>query len=105
LIGYDNDPLVYRGKLSAHLAFSIAWTGCQLLGQVSRIKIPVLILHGGSDPLVDPAGSKELYRLIGSPDKTLKIYPGLYHEIHNEPDYLQVLDDIGRWIEQRSIPL
>jgi alpha-beta hydrolase superfamily lysophospholipase len=22
--GYDNDPLVYRGKLSAHLAFSIA---------------------------------------------------------------------------------
>jgi acylglycerol lipase len=101
---YDNDPLVYRGKLSAHLAFSIAWTGGRLLGQVSQIKIPVLVLHGEADQLVDPAGSQRLIRRIGSTDKTLKIYPGLYHEIHNEPEYRQVLDDIVRWIDQRSIP-
>ena len=29
----------------------------------------------------------------GSADKTLKVYDGLYHEIFNEPEQEQVLDD------------
>jgi alpha-beta hydrolase superfamily lysophospholipase len=43
-----------------------------------------------------------LYRAAGSTDKTLKIYPGLYHEIHNEPEKAMVLDDITAWLGTHS---
>jgi hypothetical protein len=35
---------------------------------------------------VDPAGAQMLFETVGSSDKTLKIYEGLYHEIFNEPE-------------------
>jgi alpha-beta hydrolase superfamily lysophospholipase len=39
---------------------------------------------------------------IGSPDKTLKAYQGLYHEILNEPEREQVLDDLCAWLSSRA---
>ncbi len=37
-----------------------------------------------------------------SSDKTLKLYEGLYHEILNEPERLQVLADVVEWLDARS---
>jgi alpha-beta hydrolase superfamily lysophospholipase len=31
----------------------------------------------------------------------LKVYPGLYHEVFNEPERDQVLDDVVSWILER----
>ena len=36
---------------------------------------------------------------ISSEDKTLKIYPELYHEIFNEPERETVLADMLEWCE------
>jgi alpha-beta hydrolase superfamily lysophospholipase len=47
------------------------------------------------------AGSDAYYRGISSTDKELKIYDGLYHEIFNEPERLEVLGDLATWIEAR----
>ncbi|MBP1708063.1 MAG: hypothetical protein H6Q39_1787, partial [Chloroflexi bacterium] len=33
---------------------------------------------------------------------TLKIYPGFYHEILNEPGFSQVLSDMELWLERLS---
>ena len=38
---------------------------------------------------------------IGAADKTLMPYEGLYHEILNEPERDQVLDDICAWLAAR----
>lgn len=97
---YDTDPLVFRGKLSARLAIELIWNMRKLEHQGRRIKIPLLLLHGEADQLVDPQGSRLMLERVSSPDKTLKLYPGLYHEILNEPQYLQVLVDIEHWLEQ-----
>ena len=43
-------------------------------------------------------GSRFLYEEVSSADKTLKIYPGLYHEIFNEPERLQVFSDMEVWL-------
>jgi alpha-beta hydrolase superfamily lysophospholipase len=37
---------------------------------------------------------------VGSRDRTLRIYPGLYHEILNEPERDRVLDDLLRWLDR-----
>ena len=47
------------------------------------------------------SGSRFLHAAISSDDKTLKIYPGLYHEILNEPERDQVLADILAWTDAR----
>mgnify|MGYP000002897242 CR=1 FL=1 len=58
-----------------------------------------LLLQGGADKLVDPEGAQMLFETVGSSDKTIKIYEGLYHEIFNEPERGQVLDHMEQWLE------
>jgi alpha-beta hydrolase superfamily lysophospholipase len=62
---------------------------------------PLLVVHGASDRLVPVAGSRRLVECVGSTDVTLKVYPGLYHEVFNEPERDQVLDDVVAWITER----
>jgi alpha-beta hydrolase superfamily lysophospholipase len=42
-----------------------------------------------------------LVAAVGSPDVELKLYPGLYHEVFNEPEQDQVLDHVVSWINAR----
>lgn len=95
---YENDPLVYRGKIPARTGAELARMWKELPQQMSEIKLPILILHGSSDRLASPQGSKLLYERVSSTDKTLKIYDGLYHEVFNEPEREQVMQDVEQWL-------
>lgn len=63
--------------------------------------MPILVVHGENDQLVSAEGSKRLVECIGSKDVELKVYPELYHEVFNEPEREQVLDDVTAWITAR----
>ncbi len=97
---YENDPLVYRGKIPARTGAELARMWRELPPQMPEIKLPVLILHGSSDHLASPQGSKLLYEKVSSTDKTLKIYDGLYHEVFNEPEREQVMQDVEQWLDR-----
>lgn len=99
---YDNDPLVYRGKLSARLTLGLVSTMLRLESRVSHIRVPLLVMHGEADRLSLPEGSRIVFEKAGSKDKTLKLYPGFYHEILNEPEYIKVLTDIDSWLGQHN---
>lgn len=98
---YINDPLVYTGKMTARLAAEILKTMQQVANEANKITLPLLIIQGGADRLVDPGGARMLYDKVGSTDKDLKIYDGLYHEVFNEPEHEQVLSDVAKWLENR----
>lgn len=98
---YDSDPLNYRGGILARTASELLKTTGIISEKVLDFSLPVLIIHGGSDQLTYPAGSEEFHDKISVKDKTLKIYPDLYHEILNEPERDEVIDDICSWIEAR----
>ena len=95
---YVNDPLVFTGKTTARLAAESLKAMQRVKAGAATITLPLLIVQGGDDHLVDPIGARELYDSVGSTDKTLKIYPGLYHEIFNEPERGQVLSDVESWL-------
>ena len=99
---YDNDPLVYRGRMPAGTLSAIIRASKVIDRNMESITLPLLILHGGADALVSPEGSEQLYERAGSQDKTLKLYEGLYHEILNEPEKKIVLDDIVAWLDERT---
>ena len=65
------------------------------------ITAPLLVVHGEDDQLVSAEGSRRLVECIGSTDVELKVYPDLYHEVFNEPERDQVLDDVTGWIQAR----
>lgn len=98
---YLDDPLVYGGKVSARCAAEMFKAMQRVKAQNAQIEIPLLVLHGEADDLTAPEGSRELYNNVSSQDKTLRIYPQLYHEILNEAERDQVYGDIVEWLAVR----
>jgi acylglycerol lipase len=96
---YVEDPLVHTGKTTARLAAEILRAMQRIPEIAVQITLPILLIQGGADRLVDPEGAKMLFETIQSSDKTIKIYEGLYHEIFNEPERDQVLGDMEQWLE------
>jgi alpha-beta hydrolase superfamily lysophospholipase len=85
---------------------TLGWGG-QTLRTVERIKahmaeidLPLLIVHGGADPLNMPSGAQALYDTVASADKTLKVYPGVLHEPHNDLGHEQLAADVIAWLDR-----
>ncbi|MCC3867671.1 alpha/beta hydrolase [Terrisporobacter mayombei] len=97
---YEKDPLVCHvtvGKIYKECYKAVKY----IYENMSQFEYPVYILHGEDDKIVSSEDSQILYEHISSLDKSLKIYPGLYHEIMNEFDKDKVLEDIHYWLEDR----
>ncbi|HET9084958.1 MAG TPA: alpha/beta hydrolase [Candidatus Limnocylindrales bacterium] len=60
---------------------------------------PTLVMHGLDDGLVPPSAT-EVFE--GVPGVERRTYPGLRHELHNEPEGLDVVDDVIAWLEERA---
>jgi alpha-beta hydrolase superfamily lysophospholipase len=82
---------------------STARFAAEALTEQSRVRaaagggfgMPTLVLHGEDDGLV-PAAASEV--LATAPGVERRTYPGLRHELHNEPEGTQVIDDIIAWL-------
>jgi len=96
---YVNDPLVYTGKITARLGAEYLKAMQRISAEAGTITLPMLILQGSADKLVNPDDARMLYAAVSSIDKTIKIYDGLYHEVFNEPEHEQVLRDVEAWLE------
>ncbi|MCA9934613.1 MAG: lysophospholipase [Ardenticatenaceae bacterium] len=98
---YQKDPLVH-GKVSAR--WSTAFTGAIAWTQAhaADFQPPLLILHGEADRLVAPAGSQTFFENVRQPDKQRIVYPGGYHEPHNDIQKEQVLADVSEWLAKHA---
>lgn len=98
---YKADPLVYHGKIPFGVGRAMLEVSETMPQRAPALTAPLLVVHGECDRLVPVAGSRRLVECVGSTDVTLKVYPGLYHEVFNEPEQDRVLDDIVAWITER----
>jgi alpha-beta hydrolase superfamily lysophospholipase len=97
---YDNDPLVFRGKLPARTAAQILLATGTVSQRLRQLTVPTLVLHGTADTLANPHGSDLIEQRAGAKDLTVERYPGLYHEVFNEPEREKVLTDVVEWLEK-----
>lgn len=95
---YNNDPLVFHGKTPARLAAEMLKAMMRVTAEIGKISLPFIVVQGSADKLVDPSGAQMLYERAGSSDKTLKMYEGLYHEVHNEPERGVMFKDVEDWL-------
>jgi alpha-beta hydrolase superfamily lysophospholipase len=98
---YVNDPLVHTGKTTARLGAELIKSMQRITHEAGAITLPLLIIQGGADRLVDPGGAAMLFETVGSTDKEIKIYDDFYHEVFNEPEHERVLEDVEAWLEKR----
>ena len=97
---YVNDPLVHHGKVSARLLVELFKCMDESVAGAARIKLPIRIMHGREDVMAAAAGSELLHQRISSPDKELKIYDGLFHEIFNEPEGPAIFTEMVEWLNR-----
>lgn len=103
---YLRDPLNYSGGVRARV-------GCEVLRAIEEAQsfpvsfrhVPLLIVHGREDTVCLPSGSEDFVARVRAEsgdrcDVTLRIYPGLLHEVFNEREGPKVLGDVVTWIEK-----
>lgn len=98
---YETDPLVSRRatvRWGTESLNTISW----VKAHATKINIPILLIHGEADRLSLAQGTRSLFEIMTHADKTLRIYPGGYHEPHNDIDHEQVVADIQQWLDQHS---
>lgn len=101
---WDADPLTYKGKLRARFGHQLQTAAIEVQSRLDQLTLPLLIMHGASDQLTDPAGSILVHDQAQSADKTLILWPNLRHEILNEPEQVEVIDRMIRWLDDHTAP-
>jgi alpha-beta hydrolase superfamily lysophospholipase len=97
---YEEDPLVH-GRATARWGVEALAAIERVRGRLPELELPLLVIHGGDDPLNSPDGSRLIADRAGSVDATLLIYEGGRHEPHNDLDWEAAVRDVADWIEAR----
>ncbi len=97
---YKDDPEVYLGPPPRGFL--------RAAGQVEEVRqrfgdlrLPLLAMHGSADLLVSPQALRDLVAGVSSEDLTAVLWPGLWHEIFNEPEKDRVISTMSGWIGAR----
>jgi alpha-beta hydrolase superfamily lysophospholipase len=66
------------------------------------LALPLLLLQGGDDKMIDVPKTRRWFARLGVEDKTYRAYPGAGHTLDFEPDRAQYLADLLGWLSARA---
>ena len=95
---YINDPLVHD-KISPNFSLTFIDTGKWAIENASKLKSPMLLLHGTEDKIIDFKGTQEFAN--NTKKATLKLYKGGYHELQNDLCKEEMLQDVVNWLNSQ----
>ncbi|MDK2979955.1 MAG: hypothetical protein PWQ55_302 [Chloroflexota bacterium] len=95
---YVTDPLVHS-RISARLGLMLLDHGNWILAHASENRNPLLVMIGSQEGIVSKEAVDQFCQL--APNVTYKVWPDLFHEIHNEPQKQEFFKFTERWIEER----
>jgi alpha-beta hydrolase superfamily lysophospholipase len=98
---YAADPLVNR-KVSARWFVEASRAMEEVKRMAPEVTLPLLVMQGTMDKIASVEATKTLFEAIGSSDKEIEIYEGLYHELFNEPEKLEVFERLTAWLDRRA---
>jgi acylglycerol lipase len=71
----------------------------EALARLDEMPMPTLVFQGSADPVVPVTASA---RFEGKGNVTVRVYDGLRHECHHEPEHADVLADVVAWIRANA---
>lgn len=94
---YMADPKVYlRGTARFGKLFMDAMGPAR--EALHKLRVPTLVIHGADDEIVPPRASAPL-AAVEVVER--RVFPGLRHEMHNEPEQDEVLGFVADWLKSR----
>jgi acylglycerol lipase len=67
----------------------------------ARLRLPLLLLQGEADAMMDVPATRRWFARLGVGDKTYRAYPGAGHTLDFEPDRAGYLADMLAWLSSR----
>jgi alpha-beta hydrolase superfamily lysophospholipase len=95
---YERDPLVH-GIISARMFFGLYESGLWALAHAAEFPLPALIMNGAEDQIVSAKACRVFAERAGE-KVTLKIWEGMFHEVHNEAIQDQVYQMMVDWMDK-----
>lgn len=95
----DDDPL-YGRKATPRWYTEHTRTQREVLGAAGRVRIPVLLLLPGDDRVASAPVSRRWFETLTTPDRRLREWPHMRHEIFNEIGKEEVYAETSRWISE-----
>ncbi|MFX0099410.1 MAG: alpha/beta hydrolase [Candidatus Hodarchaeota archaeon] len=102
---YDADPLVTHEPFTAKFTHELIKMWNSVSKHAGEIKIPLLVQCGTEDKIMDAFNANNdedgFNRIYTMPDKTIKIYQNMAHELYNETKDKRevVLKDLVNWLD------
>ncbi len=69
--------------------------------RATEIRIPILMMQGLADAVVVPAATQAFFAQVGSEDKSLRLFEGYYHELHNDLGRERPIGAVLDWLSDR----
>jgi len=97
---YEDDPLVH-GLISTRWFTSMTAAMDRVNAEPQGVQVPALFLLGASDKIVSAKAAQEFAARLEPARTTVKVWPGSYHEPHNDLDRDEVIGTLVDWCEER----
>jgi len=97
---YRVDPFVHD-QISARLFIAVYQAGLWAIENAALFDRPLLLMHGGGDHITSAEATKQFAKQVQQ-DCTLKIWEGLYHELHNELEKEEIMIYLTNWLKSKT---
>jgi alpha-beta hydrolase superfamily lysophospholipase len=94
---YFADPLVVT-KATVRFGNALFTAMDRTAANVARITVPTLVLHGTNDTVV-PTEASEVFESVPAAER--RLYQDLRHELFNEPEGHEIVDEVADWVDAR----
>ncbi|MBN1946409.1 MAG: lysophospholipase [Bradymonadales bacterium] len=98
---YRTDPLIHH-VASARWYTETKRAQVRGLELAPQIGCPIRVLQAEEDRLVSKESTQQMVDRLGSEDKQITLYPGLFHEIYNESQGPEIIAEVIQWIGDRA---
>ncbi|CAN6471211.1 unnamed protein product [Victoria cruziana] len=101
---FRSNPYCYKGTPRLKTGNELLKVSLKLEKSLHEVTLPFLVLHGQDDRVTDPSISKLLYESASSTDKTIKLYPGMWHALTygETPENIKIVfSDVIHWLNHR----
>jgi alpha-beta hydrolase superfamily lysophospholipase len=98
------NPYCYKGRPRLKTGYELLKVSMNLEKRLNEVRLPFMVLHGEDDKVTDKGVSKLLYDVASSSDKSIKLYPGMWHGLlyGETPENIEIVfNDITSWLHHR----
>jgi len=94
------EDLLGHGMASARMGSefeaAVSWTQAH----ATDLQVPLLVLHGSANRIAEPEGSRRFFENVTFSDKQYNLYEGAYHELDDDFNKEQFLEDLTGWMDK-----